>query len=376
MARHVPVEPKKRRRGDNTAGMAAAYGYTQREWVRLNELDRAEKRKNIRLGLIMAALALIVLFLIYAVYYVLLRSHDYRLPVRYDKDSGIYGFSASLGYEDVAKPFSADLAVTDTDVGTEKMYSNALSAGLIDMEEKRISYGKDMFTRRSPASLTKIMTALVALRYGNPDDLVVVTDTAKDIEYGSSVCDIETGDTLSLKQLLYGMLIASGNDAAMMIAEHVGGSVPAFVEMMNQEALRVGATRTHFDNPHGLTSPEHYTCIYDLYLIFHEVMKYDMFMDMISRKNYYAEYSNYYEEPVAVTWETTNHYFTGEATPPAGVTIYGGKTGTTEDAGGCLILLAKDAYGRPFLGILLHSADRNIVYDDMNELLSLIEMQT
>ena len=363
---------RRKRLEGQAAEMASKYGYTEREWIRVNELDRLEKHRNIRLFVIMAVLLLMVLALLYGVYYVMLRSHDYELPLKYDRNSAVYGFSGSLAYEDVSKPFSADLAVADTDVGTQLFYSNALSAGLFDLEEKKVLYGKDMFTRRSPASLTKMMTALVALKYGNPDDLVVVTDTAKDIEYGSSVCDIKTGDTLSLKQLLYGMLIASGNDAAMMVAEHVGGSVPGFIEMMNTEALRIGATRTHFDNPHGLTSEEHYTCIYDLYLIFHEAMKQDMFMDMIGRKNFYAEYTNAEGNPVAVTWETTNHYFTGEASAPHDVTVYGGKTGTTEDAGGCLTLLAKDIYGKPYLGVVLHSADRNTVYDDMNELLGLV----
>jgi len=379
MAGNVSVEKslkKRMRRQKRLEGQAAdlapRYGYTQREWIRLNEQDRLQQRRNIRLGLVLALLLCMVLALLYGVWYVMLRSHDYELPLRYDRNSAVYGFSGSLAYEDVSKPFSADLAVTDTDVGTQIFYSNALSAGLFDLEERNVLYGKDMFTRRSPASLTKMMTALVALKYGNPDDQVIVTDTAKDIEYGSSVCDIKTGDTLSLKQLLYGMMIASGNDAAMMVAEHVGGSVPAFIEMMNAEALRIGATRTHFDNPHGLTSEEHYTCIYDLYLMFHEAMKNDMFMDIISRKNYYAEYKNAEGNPVAVTWESTNHYFTGEASAPEGVNVYGGKTGTTEDAGGCLTLLAKDMYGKPYLGVILHSSDRNTVYDDMNELLGLV----
>lgn len=109
------------------------------------------------------------------------------------------------------------------------------------------------------------MTALVTLKYGNLDDLVTVTGTAADIEYGSSVCGIKEGDTLSLRQLLYGMMIASGNDAAMMIAEHVGGSVDNFVQMMNEEAAALGAVNTHFMNPHGLTNEEHYTSVYDIY---------------------------------------------------------------------------------------------------------------
>ena len=290
----------------------------------------------------------------------------------FDKNSQVYGFSQVLARQETAKPFSTGLCVTDGDVGTDKFYSNALSAGVFDLDACTVDYAKDIFIMRSPASLTKIMTALVALKYGNLDDRVTTTDTAKNIEYGSSVCDIHTGDTLTLKQLLYGMIIASGNDAAMMVAEHVGGSVEHFVEMMNQEAARIGATRTHFKNPHGLTDPEHYTCVYDLYLMFREAMQYDVFMDMISRRNFYAEYTNAEGSPVAVTWETTNMYFTGQAQMPDDVIVYGGKTGTTEDAGACLCLLAKDLYGNPFLNVILHSSDKTALYEDMNQLLGLV----
>ncbi len=218
------------------------------------------------------------------------------------------------------------------------------------------------------------MTALAAMKYGNMDDVVEVTDTALDIEYGSSVCDIKVGDRLTLKQLVYGMMIASGNDAAMMIAEHVGGSVDSFVQMMNDEAKSLGATRTHFMNPHGLTEEGHYTCAYDMYLIFNEAMKYDMFMDIINRKNYYCEYTKADGSAVAVTWESTDYYLTGEdgVETPDNVIVYGGKTGTTDDAGACLALLSKDFYGNPYFSIIMHASDHDALYDEMTTLLSLV----
>ena len=129
-----------------------------------------------------------------------------------------------------------------------------------------------------------------------------------------------------------------------MIAENVGESVSAFVDEMNKEAQMIGATNTHFMNPSGLHDGNHYTTAYDMYLIFNEAMKYDMFMDMIARSNYYAEYTRGDGSAVAVTWESTDHYLTGEAGAPGNVIIYGGKTGTTDDAGACLTLLSKDLY--------------------------------
>ena len=106
----------------------------------------------------------------------------------------------------------------------------------------------------------------------------------------SSVCEIDPGETYTLRQLLYGLMIASGNDAAMTIAVHVGGSVENFVAMMNQEAMDIGATNTHFVNVHGLHDDNHYTTAYDIYLIFQEALRYDVFEDLISQKTYTATY--------------------------------------------------------------------------------------
>ena len=129
---------------------------------------------------------------------------------------------------------------------------------------------------------------------------------------------------------------------------------------------------THFVNPHGLTAEDHYTSAYDIYLIFQEAMKYDLFQDIIGRKNYYAEYTRADGTAAAMTWESTNHYFTNEAEAPDDVIVCGGKTGTTDDAGACLALLSKDRYGNPYLSIILHSDSKDTLYAEMNQLLSMI----
>lgn len=347
--------------------------YTEREWARIQQKEALEKKKFHKLLFVTLLLVLVTGLMLFLVYYFVLRSHDYTLFMPYDKADPVLSAGTSLPLGNVAEPFAGDLCVASGDTNSTAVSLNAYSAGLFDMNGKRTVYAKDIFTQRSPASITKIMTALVTLKYGNLDDLVTVTATAKDIEYGSSVCDIQEGDVLSLRQLLYGMMIASGNDAAMMIAEHVGGSVDQFVSMMNQEARALGATSSHFVNPHGLTDPDHYTSVYDIYLIFNAAMKYDVFQDIISRKNFYAEYKRLDGSAVAVTWESTNHYFTQDADAPDNVIVYGGKTGTTDDAGACLALLAKDLYGNPYLSIILHSESKDSLYPEMNQLLSLIE---
>ncbi len=364
-----------KRRPSINRQQALEQGYTEREWARLNAQDARERRRNLQLTGILAILLLISIVMLYSVWYVLIRSHDYQLSLTFDRSHSVFGFDHPLSNTEVAPGFAKDLCVSQDNVNLTSITITSGSAGLFDLTEKNVVYSKDMFTRRSEASLTKIMTAMVALEYGNLDDLVTVTDTALNIEYGSSVCNITPGDQLSLKQLLYGLLIASGNDAAMMIAEHVGGSVGGFVDLMNAKAAELGAAHTVFKNPSGLTEDGHYTCIYDLYLIFSAACKNDMFLDMISRENYYAEYTGADGGAKAITWESTNHYFTGEAIAPDNVIIYGGKTGTTDDAGACLCLLTKDLYGNPYTAIILHSEDKEILYQDMNQVLRLIGQQ-
>lgn len=105
-----------------------------------------------------------------------------------------------------------------------------------------------------------------------------------------------------------------------------------------------------------------------------EALKYDIFQDIISRKNYYAEYTRTDGTSAAVTWETTNHYLLGTADSPDEVVVYGGKTGTTDDAGACLTLLAKDLYGNPYLSVILHADSKDTLYAEMTGLLSLIEV--
>lgn len=347
--------------------------YTEREWARLQTKEAEEKKRLRKLVLALVLLIALCGLLLFLVYYFVFRSHDYDLYRVYDNTDKVYGFPSSLQQGSMDEPFAGSLCVPTGNEPVTAVSLGAYSAGLFDLNREEVVYAKDIFTRRSPASITKIMTALLTIRYADLDEMVTVSSVARDIEEGSSVCEIREGDVLSLRQLLYGMMIASGNDAAMVIADHIGGSVDQFVAMMNEEAKRIGATGTHFMNPHGLTDPDHYTTVYDIYLIFQEALKYDIFQDIINRRNYYAEYLNAAGETTAMTWESTNAYFTGLAESPDNVSVFGGKTGTTDDAGACLALMAKDLYGNPYLSIILHAESKESLYLDMNELLSLIE---
>ena len=115
---------------------------------------------------------------------------------------------------------------------------------------------------------------------------MTVSENAADQASDSSVCGLKAGDVVQLKDLLYGMMLKSGNDAAIAIAEHIGGSVDQFVEMMNQEALELGATNTHFANPSGLQDENHYTTVYDIYLMLQEAMTYPHFLEIAQLSSY------------------------------------------------------------------------------------------
>ena len=245
------------------------------------------------------------------------------------------------------------------------------AAIVMDAGTGSILYAKNIDEHEYPASITKVMTALVTLKNCSLDETVTVGEECQDIESGSSVCMIEPGDQLTVEQLLYGLLLNSGNDAAMSLAVYVGGTVDNFVNMMNEEAASLGATGTHFANPHGLHDEKHYTTAYDIYLMFQEALKYDAFQKIIGSSEYYSIFIRD-NDKYGIMWQSTNYYHIGEATPPQDVEVIGGKTGTTDEAGSCLCLLAKDKYGDSHVSIILNAGDKETLYAEMNKLLSKI----
>ena len=247
------------------------------------------------------------------------------------------------------------------------------SAVVMEASTGTVLYEKNCHDQSYPASITKVMTALVALKYGNPEDMITVSAVSAGItESGAQLCGLKTGDNLTLDQALHALLINSANDAGMAIAEHVGGSVENFAEMMNKEAAELGATNCHFVNPHGLHDENHYVTAYDLYLIFNEAMKYEKFSEIIMMDSYSTTYTDRNGNPKTFDFKTTNLFLQGEYTPPEQITVIGGKTGTTNAAGSCLILLSKDSSGNPYISVVLHSSERAVLYEEMKGLLSAI----
>ncbi|MGN1021960.1 MAG: D-alanyl-D-alanine carboxypeptidase family protein [Lachnospiraceae bacterium] len=274
----------------------------------------------------------------------------------------------------VAQPFAGKLAVADGDVNKDEISDlpDYVSAGLFDVNNVDTLYGSNLFNRVYPASLTKIMTALVALENASTDTMLTATDNVLQTDADAQVAGIKAGDTMTLDQALHLLLIYSANDAAVMIAENVGGSVENFVQMMNDEAKRLGATGTNFVNPNGLSNDNHYTTAYDMYLIFNEALKYDTFTEIINMSTYSTVYHDQNGAEKDITVNSTNMYLQQVQSAPSGVTVIGGKTGTTNAAGHCLILMVRDTSGRPYVAVIMKAYDEDALYKLMNELLALV----
>lgn len=161
---------------------------------------------------------------------------------------------------------------------------DARAALVMDAGSGRVLYARAPDERRLIASTTKIMTALIAIERGNPDDLVTVSRRAVTVE-GSRIY-LEEGERESLRDLLYALILRSANDAAVAIAEHVAGSVEEFARLMNEKARNLGCQNTHFVNPHGLDDPDHYSTARDLATIAAHAMKNPTFRELVSTRRW------------------------------------------------------------------------------------------
>lgn len=307
-------------------------------------------------------------------------SAKYDMP--YEQQGSVSSYQLiNIANRETIEPFAKDLCVAAKDVtagGPDLEQVGA--AALFDTKDLGTLYAKNVHNQMNPASLTKVMTALVALKYGSPDDIYTASENVLVTEPGAVLCGVKPGDRMTLDQALHALLIASGNDAAIMIAEGVtgsmngnAGSVEEFVELMNQEAQEIGATNCHFMNPNGLTQEGHYVTAYDLYLIFQEALKYDLFNQIIQTTAYSTVYTASDGSEKALEAENSNLFLRGTYELPANVTVIGGKTGTTNAAGHCLVLLSRSSSGTPYISVILKDESRDSLYVDMGELLGMIK---
>lgn len=301
-------------------------------------------------------------------------SVKYDMP--YSAQSNVSSYQLlNIANQETIEPFAAKLCVAAKDVPASGVsLPDVGAAALFDSKNLETLYAKNVNNQMNPASLTKVMTALVALKYGSPDDVYEASENVKITESGAVLCGLKPGDKMTLDQALHILLMYSANDVAVLIAEGVSkGSVEDFVALMNQEAKEIGATNCNFLNPNGLTEEGHYVTAYDLYLIFQEALKYDLFNEIIQMNSYNTVYMDANGAEKSVEVETSNLYLRGGYDMPANVTVVGGKTGTTNAAGHCLILLSRSSSGTPYISVILKDNSRENLYADMNALLGIVK---
>lgn len=270
------------------------------------------------------------------------------------------------------KPLLVDeLCVTSEDVISESFSTGDefRAVALFQPDSKSVLHAKDIHERIYPASTTKIMTIYLALKYGTLTDTVTISENAVGVPLDSSRAGFKTGDQVTLEGLLYSLMLPSGNDSAVAVAEYISGSVEEFAQLMNSEAKKLGATNSNFVTPHGYHDENHYTTAYDLYLIFNACVKYNKFLEIVSTAEYKTNITQANGTYREVIWKQSNQYINGIRQIPDGVTIIGGKTGTTDEAGACLILYSKTS-NTPHISIIMGAETKSVLYENMSNLIS------
>lgn len=216
------------------------------------------------------------------------------------------------------------------DTSAQTFYSSAKAMCLMESGSGRVLASKNKDQSLAMASTTKILTAITAIENAKDlDEVFEISPKAVGVP-GTSIY-LRKGEKMTLRQLLYGLMLVSGNDASVAIGEKVGGNVNNFVDMMNKTALKIGATNTHFDNTHGLDSKTHYTSAYDLALITSYALKNQLFKEIVSTKNI----------KIVSDQGKTRYLKNKNRLLNSFVGCNGVKTGFTDDAGRCLVSSAE-----------------------------------
>ena len=213
----------------------------------------------------------------------------------------------------------------------------AAGAIIMDADSGTILYGKNIDKHLYPASITKIMTALLAYENLKPSDKITFSEKAIfGIEMGSSNIGMDVGETITVDEAMYGLMVASANEVAAALAERISGSEKAFADLMNERAVELGCKNTHFVTSNGLHKSDHYTCAHDMALIAKEVFKYPDLVNYMSQMNYHFEKTDTQPDDFWVL--NTNDFLTGEIHCED---VIGGKTGYTDQARETLVTFAE-----------------------------------
>ena len=241
-----------------------------------------------------------------------------------------FSFADDYTEDNISVDVSAEIAetVTQTTDTLDATSINSRSCIIYDRNSHMILYGKNETKQVKMASTTKIMTSLIIIENCNLSETTEISKKAAGT--GGSRLGLKTGDKITIKDLLYGLMLCSGNDAAVALAEYAGGDIQGFSELMNQKANELGLTSTHYESPHGLDSDGHYTTTYELAVLTDYALKNETFAKIVGTKNYTVTI-NGYPKNLSNTNELLG-YLNG---------VYGVKTGFTNGANRCLVTACK-----------------------------------
>ena len=248
---------------------------------------------------------------------------------------------------------------------------------LINQTKNSVVYAANPHKRIYPASMTKILTALIVMDAVDSgqislNDTVVINKKIEFNEDNVAILGLQPGDYITVNDLMHGLLVSSLNDCAIVLARYVGGNVSSFVELMNNKATEIGATNSHFVNPHGLHDNNHYTTPYDLYLIFKEFLKNDTLLQIDADNTYLLTYIRDDKE-VEIELTSTNAFLSNSFDMPSGYHITGWKTGTTDKAGSCIILeFVSDDTGDKYICLVSNATDHETLYQNVSDMLKQI----
>lgn len=254
---------------------------------------------------------------IFVIFLIIITSFNYSFADDYTEDKATIDVSAQI---------SETIAQTSDTLDASSI--NSRSCIIYDRNSHMVLYGKNETKQVKMASTTKIMTSLIIIENCNLSETIEVSKKAAGT--GGSRLGLKTGDKITIKDLLYGLMLCSGNDAAVALAEYAGGDIQGFANLMNNKAHELGLTNTHYESPHGLDSDGHYTTAYELAVLTDYALKNETFAKIVGTKNYTVTI-NGYPKNLSNTNELLG-YLNG---------VYGVKTGFTNGANRCLVTACK-----------------------------------
>jgi len=231
------------------------------------------------------------------------------------------------------------------------------SAILVEESTDKILYEKNAYEQMYPASTTKIMTAILTLENCDLDEMATISSNAiASIPNGYVTANIQAGEIMSVKDLMYALMLKSANDAAVVLAEHIAGSVESFSDLMNEKALELGCKNTHFVNPNGIHDDNHYSTAYDLYLIAKYCMQNQTFREYVNTTSYTLPSTNLHPTSDRVCVNTND--MLRSSSRYYNENVIGIKTGFTTEAKNCLISAALKN-NVELISIILHAGTNN-----------------